>query len=870
MKRIIITAPLLTLLIATASCVQPAKPMTSDQEQQWSATPTADVYEATLDHLLPGMGSEDLAEREQTQKEFEAIGLKLGKPGMEEACSAFCLTITKRLGPETPTLARVWMIRQLERIGGDESVPTLRQLLDDQDPQIRELSRRALQHNPAPSAGKALRGAFRRATDPAGRIALMNALAARRDQTILPRLTRLAQAKNPDVTAAAIAALGDMDAGSRIIKTLHSLRRKVDAGLRDQVEATLLRCGERLLGEDERGKAAKIFESLYDSKTTPQIRIGALRGLTLAKREGALPSLFALMRGDDPKMRDLAARFALEIRGETITRTLAAVLPHLPPAAQATLLDGLGERGDLAAQPATLKAAESAEDEVRIAALRALRHLGDSSTVILLATAAAEDSGPQREAARESLSLLRGEDVDDVMLAAMQEQTDAALRRELIRGLAARRCRPAVPALFTASEDQDEIVRVAAFDALGSLAGEDDLTALVARLLNVEGSDARQAAENAVVETAARIADPSQRADPVLAVLDQTDGPVRVSLIRVLGRIGGAGALEAIRAETSASDPDVTDAVVRALAGWPDPEVTDDLLYIARTSSEQTHRVLALRGYVRLVRLPSERQPVDTFKMLDQAMALATRPDEKKLVLGGLAEVRHLDALMLAELQLGDEALRDEAAACMLTIARALAAEQHDAALAAIDKVNATPTSDKVHQQANETTKFIERFEGYSATWLISGPYLAEGRKFEDMFETVFPPESTGAPDVAWGPLAINNRDNPWVFLLDKAIGGSNRCVYVRTDIWSDQQQPASLQIGSDDAVKAWLNGQLVHTKLTVRPVTPAEDKATVTLNQGWNTLMLKIVQGGGGWGFCAGFKNPDGGKLEGLKFRAK
>ena len=40
-----------------------------------------------------------------------------------------------------------------------------------------------------------------------------------------------------------------------------------------------------------------------------------------------------------------------------------------------------------------------------------------------------------------------------------------------------------------------------------------------------------------------------------------------------------------------------------------------------------------------------------------------------------------------------------------------------------------------------------------------------------------------------------------------------------------------------------------------------------MTLRAGWNTLMLKISQGGGGWGFACGVKTPDGGNIAGLRF---
>jgi hypothetical protein len=337
----------------------------------------------------------------------------------------------------------------------------------------------------------------------------------------------------------------------------------------------------------------------------------------------------------------------------------------------------------------------------------------------------------------------------------------------------------------------------------------------------------------------------------------------------VLGRIGGGAALQAIRGARQVDDPDVVDAAIRALANWADPEVMSDLLEIARAGESETHSVVALRGYVRLVRLPSERGPLETFKLLTDAMETAKRPEEKKLVLAGLADVGHIDALKMAEAHLSDDALRDEAGVSMLTIARALAADQRDEALAAIEKVRAQPIGEAVQKQADEATEFIDRFTGYCANWMLAGPYLEEGKKSADLFDMVFAPETSDAADVEWTPLPVNNHENPWIFDLGKVIGGESRCAYVKTSVWSGGEQSARLEIGSDDNVKAWLNGQLVHSNPAYRTVTPADDIIDVTLSEGRNTLMLKIVQGDGGWGFCAGFKTPEGDNIEDLTFRA-
>ena len=59
------------------------------------------------------------------------------------------------------------------------------------------------------------------------------------------------------------------------------------------------------------------------------------------------------------------------------------------------------------------------------------------------------------------------------------------------------------------------------------------------------------------------------------------------------------------------------------------------------------------------------------------------------------------------------------------------------------------------------------------------------------------------------------------------------------------------LGIGSDDSVKVWLNGELVHQNWTTRGVGIDNDRVPVTFKKGMNQLVLKIQNQGGPWGFC-------------------
>jgi hypothetical protein len=59
--------------------------------------------------------------------------------------------------------------------------------------------------------------------------------------------------------------------------------------------------------------------------------------------------------------------------------------------------------------------------------------------------------------------------------------------------------------------------------------------------------------------------------------------------------------------------------------------------------------------------------------------------------------------------------------------------------------------------------------------------------------------------------------------------------------------------------VRLWLNRELIHTNPAYRGAYPDQDRVQATLKKGWNTLLIKVLQGGGGWGYYVRFVDPDG-----------
>jgi len=343
----------------------------------------------------------------------------------------------------------------------------------------------------------------------------------------------------------------------------------------------------------------------------------------------------------------------------------------------------------------------------------------------------------------------------------------------------------------------------------------------------------------------------------------------RMSLIRVLGRIGGPVACRAVVKASKDADADVKDSAIRALASWPGPEPCSALRELAQHADDETHRVLALRAYAELLGAWNHVEPGAGAEHLAEAMSWAKTADTRKAVLGALARVPHRRALELAMSHLDDTSLRSEAGLAAVSIARALMGSDREAVRAAMKKVAAVSDA-RIAREARAILAQLDRFGDAITAWQVCGPFSAKDRGYSQLFDVVFEPEKSDAKGIGWRVLpAGTNQQKPWLMDLLAGMPGHQRVAYARTWIHSESDQPARLELGSDDGVKAWLNGELVHANNVARAAQPYTDKADITLKAGWNLLQLKITQNVLGWEFCARIVGRDGKPLGGVRVDA-
>ncbi|MCY2950898.1 MAG: HEAT repeat domain-containing protein [Planctomycetota bacterium] len=826
---------------------------------QWEAD-----YAIVMKAILPRIGATDAGARRDPQESLERMCFHASRPGAPVQRSALAKAMAACLGADVAVDARVWILRQLENIGRAEVVEAVGGLLGDSDSNLRTRAICALANNPSSEAAAKLRAALEQEKTPQWQVALINALGFRADAVGLPMLRKLLDNRSENVAAAAAAALGRIGNWAAA-EALAGARSKAEPAVHETVMDAYMMCATKLLGKGQRDEAGIIFANIAASKEPKHYLLGAMRGLVMALPEDKAAALIVKgLESGDAQMAATAGRLVVEMPGAAAAQAVGAKLAGMAPETKVIVLRALADRADTGAAAAVMEAVRNNDAAVRLAAIVAMGKVGGSAAVMVLAQAGAAGNAEELAAARESLASLRGADVDSAILAGIP-QAQAKARCELVRSLAARRATGAVPTLLDlAVKDADAQVRVEAINAIGVLGDEKQLANLVAILFRPQAESDGRAAEAAATSIMARVADPEKRAEPVLAGLENASGASRVALVRALGRTGSSKALSVLRKALGDENPEIQLAAVRALADWPTVAVAGDLLAVARTNAKENLKVLALRGYVRVVGLPSGRTPAQTANMLEEAMKLA-RPEDKKMVLSGLANVPAIEALKLVEPCVDQAELAAEAQTAAVTIAAAIAGSNSDEVVAVMRKVAVGAKDQNIAQQAREVMRKINGSEGFITDWMASGPYEQAGKSERELFDIAFPPEKG---EGKW--KLMKKSGGPEMDFSSSDMAGDNRCAYLRTSVWSPKAQDVQLEVGSDDGIKVWMNGKVVHANNTNRGSALGQDAVKVTLNEGWNVLLLKVTNGGGGWGANARLCMADGTKMPGMKIKAE
>jgi HEAT repeat protein len=323
--------------------------------------------------------------------------------------------------------------------------------------------------------------------------------------------------------------------------------------------------------------------------------------------------------------------------------------------------------------------------------------LGDESSVKVLAEAAAAGEGTEQSAARRSLYTLRGRGIDQEIIAELGSAS-GKVKLELIAAVGERVAVSAADALTREAQGTDPEVRREALRALRNVGGAAQTAGLLDVLLKASTAAERRDAA-LTLGTVLRRAQPAPIGAVISAYNNTSALQSRLSLLDVMGQVSSVQALALLRETIQDANPEIARGAILALTAWNDGTPLMDLLNLAQSVSRSLQaageaidsqaslppgyvspngagraarggrggpptsniQVLALRGCLKLMVLPSQRTPSESGRLLSEAMAVSTQTNEKLSILSLLPSFPSQESLAVAQAATRDPAVANEA-----------------------------------------------------------------------------------------------------------------------------------------------------------------------------------------------------------------
>ena len=138
--------------------------------------------------------------------------------------------------------------------------------------------------------------------------------------------------------------------------------------------------------------------------------------------------------------------------------------------------------------------------------------------------------------------------------------------------------------------------------------------------------------------------------------------------------------------------------------------------------------------------------------------------------------------------------------------------------------------------------------------WQISPAYTSA--TFDEAFDKSSPGEP-GQPVPTWKPFKYQPGK-----AVTGIIGKDNSAVYIRSTVTVPAARSMTIGVSSDDGVKVWVNGKLVHSHKVNRSVTEV-DPVKIDLNAGDNELIAKVTNGAGEDGWNVKLADPNDQRID-------
>lgn len=565
-----------------------------------------------------------------------------------------------------------------------------------------------------------------------------------------------------------------------------------------------------------------------------------LRILPIVTPEGAdLSPISALLHSETAKEK---ARVALQEINTTESRAaLRGALPQADPDFAVALMDALDKTKDGESYPLFHQKLQHGTPAEQAAAARGLVRSGDPALAEPLLALAKSIDINYRFTAEDAVLRL----ADNLVKQGGRWDAGIALYREVL------------------AQSQNPVVQAGALNGLGRFGDETALDTIMAAWA-AEPTGLLEGPAMAAIEA---LQGPAI-ADKLIAAYEAQPAPVQERLLGIMGRKQDVRYLSIIEKATGLS----ATARIAALQQSMLPEAVPQLEALAKSGSE-ADVAQASEAIARLAAsFRDGGNPAGAGRAYLAQFRIAKTDDARNAALEGVKSFPVPEAYDELKATLGEEGLLALPTNVLSGMAQTLAQAGRAEETNVLRKVLLSRATDTATVQrlidlgpAQGTPEELARQLGFINQWKIVGPFTLKDSPTDGS-----PVLVNGKVDLA-ARYGAGDSAPAWT---DKSVGGAFPHVdlmgfaqdqaraFACATITVPTAQDATLRLGSDDGVRAWVNGEKVHNNDIDRGVALDSDLVPVKLKAGENAILLEIIQHAGGWGFIARLTAPDGAPL--------
>ncbi|NSW93503.1 MAG: DUF1080 domain-containing protein [Bacteroidales bacterium] len=595
----------------------------------------------------------------------ESFSRFISKPGNDnnrELWEKICIGF---IGSRNDAGVRDFFIKQLQLIGGRNSVNTLKDLLSVRD--LCEPAVAALQSIGGSEAESALADALKSGSlqCPAS---VLNALASMKSSLSVDEYIRFASDKNPDIRSSALNAPAQ-SASPLAYPVL--VRAASSAGYKWEptgaVDALLNYARNVAMKGDLKtmDKISKLIMSECKDPLSVHYRIAALENMISFHKADAMKQVIKAMKDPDKAFRNGVLQASLSISRPAITEEWIKYFPKAPAEAKPEIITMLGLRGDKNAIPLLTSALSHEDQNVRIESATALSKLAKGEAVSpLIGYLKKYTDKNDQEAARTALISSGGNDMVAQLLPVLKEGP-AEAKKTAMEIMAWNKGNQYFKEILNFTSSSDTALRNTAYRSLSAMAEPGDQKELIDLIIKTADPELVGYVREALATAAGKIENPSQRSEEILKAINEKGA--KEKLIPVLAQTGGREALALVLKEFEQGNPEMRDICFKTLTSWHD-HTASSALYEICASGNKTFEAPAFEGYVRQVRtaqLPDEQKLL----LLRKIMPYARSAQRKNQIISEIGRLKTYQALFFVSNYLDDPETSSAAASAAMNIA---------------------------------------------------------------------------------------------------------------------------------------------------------------------------------------------------------